>query len=137
MSPDDIDRRATELARWPVHVGVLDEQKTVIADAVIPASAPVILGSDAGVTVPITGRSDLGYVEVSETRDDGVWIHVADDAAFQGEVVIDGAAVTLRGKFADARNDHPGLTSPVRVLSPKVILRVGPVAVVLHRDPDY
>lgn len=130
----DIEQRARELASWSVHVGVLDESKAVIADAVLPPAAPVVIGSDAGVTVPITGRSDLGFVEVSETRDDGVWIHVADDANFQGEVVLDGAAVDLRGKFADSRSQHPGLGSPVRQLGPKVILRVGPVAVVLSRD---
>lgn len=130
----EIEKRANELASWPVHVAIVDENKAVIAEAVVPAGAPVIIGSDAGVTVPITGRADLGHVEVCETRADGVWVHVADDAAFKGEIVIDGAAVSLQGRFADAKSQHPRLTSPVRVVSPKVMLRVGSVAVLLNRD---
>lgn len=137
MSPDEIERRAAELASWPVHVGVILEGGEVVGDAVLPAAAPVVIGSDADVTVAVEGRADIARVEVSETRADGVYVHVAADANFQGQVAVAGGALTIRGKLAAARADHPELTSPVRVLSPKVIVRVGRVAVLLHRDPGF
>lgn len=135
--PEHLELFATDLAAWPVHVGVIADGQKPVGEEVLEAGTPVRVGHDPACTVSIPEEFQVADRLIAEPRDDGVWLHVGLDMYVQANVLISGKQVALRGRLSDWTAAGRTLKSPFRLVSPKAIIRLGNLSILLHYDPGF
>ena len=134
---EHLESFATDLATWPVHVGVIADGEKPIGEEILQAGTPVRIGHDPACTVTIPEEYEVADRLIAEPRDDGVWLHVGMDMYIQVNVLMDGKQIALRGRLSDWTAAGRTLKPPFRMVSPKAIIRFKNISVLLHFDPGF
>jgi hypothetical protein len=131
----EIQRRSNDIASWPVHVGVSDGP-TVIAEAVLPATTPVIIGDAETCNIALPARCGIRERVIVRPESKRMIIFLDDDLHVQASVDQAGTELPLRGFVKDWREGYPALRSAA-LTRPKVVVRIGELSILLHYDPMF